>query len=129
MEARYSFVFFEAEIIYSAIGGAPIENKDNPVPASVPNNNPILNVGLIFIFLLKKIKYKPRSIRNKPSIFFIKMLAYPLQKIIISVIAVKLPINNGIIIFRLVCLYSFIAIKTQITSVERVDITNESEYE
>jgi len=127
MEARYSFVFFEAEIIYSAIGGAPIENKDNPVPASVPNNNPTLKVGLIFMFLLKNIKYKPSRIRKQPSIFFITMLASPLQKSIMSVIAVIFPIISGIIIFRLICLYSFIAIKTQITSVERVDITNESE--
>jgi preprotein translocase subunit SecY len=53
----------------------------------------------------------------------------PLQKSITNVIADALPIIIGIIIFILVCLYSFITIKILITSDERVESTNENEYE
>jgi hypothetical protein len=126
-EAMYSLVFFDEVIKYKATGGPPTEKRAFAVPPSIPNVKPVINVGFIITFFLKKIKYKLRNTKKPPSAFFMILSVCPLQKIITSVIANALPIIIGSIVLTLMCLRSFIAMKKQITSDEMVESTKEKE--
>ena len=128
-DARYSLLSLAAAIIYTTTGGPPIEKREFAVPPDTPDNNPALNVGTTFMLLLKKIKYKLRSTRKTPSIFFMVASASPLQKHMMAVIVETQPIISGIIIRILAYLYIFARIMTHMMSDVTVESTNESEYE
>ena len=115
--------------MYTAIGGPPIEKREFVVPPINPDNNPALNVGLIFMLLFKKIKYKLRSTRKTPSIFFIVTPASPLQKHIMAVMAEAQPMISGIIIRILAYLYIFAMMMTHMTNDDMVESANERVYE